>query len=184
MADSEGFLVSPQICKPYTICRGPTKYMVSSGKSTEDQDNVCATATQCSPDTEYMVSDLVWGDNIVGKDRVCATRTVCDPNYHYLAKLGNATQDDLCLLRTDCFLMGQGRWYQKYSSVDAGPLVREGRDAVCANYTRCPPGSFANFTGDRTNDRQCTPCLVGTYGVDGDSCNYCPAGTFADQMGK
>jgi hypothetical protein len=51
-----------------------------------------------------------------------------------------------------------------------------GADAVCANYTMCPPGKYPNASGSRTTDRECAPCPAGTYGVDGERCTMCTLG--------
>lgn len=114
----------------------------------------------CVAGEEYEVSPLSAPRSYVGQDRVCSSYKSCDPVSEYLEMLGNATHDNVCSPRTDCSLivLGGPERYELKPSVDAKVAGSNGSDSVCAEYTRCSPGHYANFTGTKKLDRQCSPC--------------------------
>lgn len=78
----------------------------------------------------------------------------------------------------------QGLRYEVSPAIDANSTKKtKGRDSICSDYKKCSAGQYANFTGTKTEDKQCTPCKIGTYGTDGDLCNKCPDGKYSDVEG-
>lgn len=114
-------------------------------------------------------------------DRVCKPYTQCS-GLEYVLRMGDSKHDNLCAVRTDCSL-SQNLYYERIPSVDSTDPDVNGTDSVCSMYTRCPVGQYANFTGDRTHDRQCSKCSPGSYGPDGQHCLPCPPNTYAPYFG-
>lgn len=151
LADSSGRLLREQACRPYTDCAAQGMYRAVDGTISEVADNVCATATVCVAGEEYMVSGVVEAlpDGTEGSDAVCRAYTACGPD-EYVAVRGNATADHTCARRSSCLVPLNER-FEASPAVDApaGEPNSLGRDAVCRNYTACPPGFYENATGTR-----------------------------------
>lgn len=142
--------------------------------------------------------------NTQTQDRTCAPYTQCireGLGIQYLQRKGDATHDNVCATITDCSIpvastvsfnnriSGQPlreipSQFQLHPAVDSTDFSINGTDAVCANFTECKPGEYANFTGNATHDVECAPCPIGTYGVDGFQCRLCRAGEFTDRPGS
>jgi len=51
-------------------------------------------------------------------------------------------------------------YYEKFPATHSPDFSTNGTDAVCANYTRCEPGYYQNFTGDYRDDVQVCSLVV------------------------
>lgn len=184
ISDAEGFLIQQQICKNYTVCPA-SSFMFIQGDLTEDQDNVCGRLTECVPGKTYQLSPPgIDPSTGMGTDRVCAPCITCSPQSEYLFKSCNSTHPGVCVPKKDCS-NPPGIAYQVSGAVDSPGDGSFGSDTVCANYTKCPPGMYANYSGDAVSDRRCSPCPLGTYSPDyGIQCTACPKDTFASTEGS
>jgi hypothetical protein len=88
---------------------------------------------------------------------VAFCRTQCDRRYEYVLQLGDWLQDTVCARKTRCTSDTQRGAYEKLPAVDANDTLKNGTDAVCANYSSCLDGHYISFRGDDTHDVTCIP---------------------------
>lgn len=178
MDDPEGFLISPQVCKPYHPCINGLQYMIVDGKASGTSDFLCGYYTQCVEGKEYEAAPPT-----ATSDRVCKALTTCSAESQYVLQKYNATRDNICAFKTICN-PSAGLYYKKMA-VDAPSEFVNGSDVVCAEFSKCPAGYYANYTGDKYSDVQCAKCPVGTYnGENGRGrCFRCPQFTYNDEEG-